>query len=265
MKNFNRWITPAAVMMALAITSPLSAQGKGRDEYKERGQKAEQGQKAERGRKNDQGKPDHARKADRNDKHGARVANAALSRAHSRGAGNDVFVLDAKGDRVRIKNRSGAVLIDLDENRARTLGAWDVRPAIDRGDANAPSFCRSGAGHPNWGRQWCIDKGFGLGTANHVRWGSASTVGDIIFGRRVSTETLLRDALIGVVGDLAFNRLGLHAVTLGYAEPLTGVWVTDQAGPRVLQINSGTYPVAEIVDTNRDDRADVLVVALRAQ
>jgi hypothetical protein len=36
--------------------------------------------------------------------------------------------------------------------------------AQDRGRGNAPAFCRSGEGHPVHGRQWCRDKGFGLGS-----------------------------------------------------------------------------------------------------
>jgi hypothetical protein len=36
---------------------------------------------------------------------------------------------------------------------------------IERRDAGqaGPKFCRSGAGHPVFGREWCNDKGFGLG------------------------------------------------------------------------------------------------------
>lgn len=192
-----------------------------------------------------------------------RVAGAAIERARGRGVTDDQFVISPDRDRVRIKNRSGDVLVDLDDDRARRIGAWDVRPAIDRGDANAPAFCRSGAGHPVWGRQWCIDKGFGLGRTNDVRWGSARTIGDVIFGRTTNTGRLTREDLLLLLGDVAFNRLALQAVTLGYADPLTGVWVADQSGPRVLQINSGGYPLAEIVDANRDNRADMLVVALR--
>ena len=37
----------------------------------------------------------------------------------------------------------------------------------------APSFCRSGAGHPRFGREWCIRKGFGLG-GGFYRYGRPS-------------------------------------------------------------------------------------------
>jgi hypothetical protein len=192
-----------------------------------------------------------------------RYAAGAVTRAYARGADDGLFVITPNGNAIRVANRSGALLFDLDENRARNLGAWDVRPVDDRDNEGSPAFCRSGAGHPNWGRQWCIDKGFGLGNTNDVRWGRATTVGDIVFGQSLSAGDLARAALISAIGDLAFNRLALHSVSLGYTEPLTGVWVADPTGPRVLRVNSGVYPVAELVDSNTDNRADVLVVALR--
>ena len=195
-----------------------------------------------------------------------RVAAGALAYAFARGIDRNELNIDNSNNRVRVKNRRGDVLIDLDDDRARNLGAWDVRPLNDDDDKEgAPAFCRSGAGHPVWGRQWCADKGFGLGYDNDVRWGrTTSTIGDIIFGRRiVDKETLLRDALVATVGNVVLDRLGLHALTMGYAEPITGTWVAQPTGPQVLMLNSGTYPVAEVVDNNRDGRADVMLVALR--
>ncbi len=191
-----------------------------------------------------------------------RVAAGAVARAYARGLGSSDIVLVGSGNRVRLANKKGAVLVDLDEQRARNLGAWDVRPLDDRVREDAPSFCRSGAGHPVWGRQWCIDKGFGLGTYQDVRWGRTS-LDNVTFTRPLDSGTLGRDALISLLGNVVFDRLGLHAVTLGYAEPLSGTWAGEPTGPRVLQLYSGNYPVAEIVDTNRDNRAETLVVALR--
>jgi hypothetical protein len=69
--------------------------------------------------------------------------------------------------------------------------------------------------------------------------------------------------LIDVLGNVVFNRLGLHAVTLGYTNPLVGTWMGDGSGARVLRITSGATPIAEIIDTDRDNRADNLIVALR--
>src|SRR5437667_134628 len=70
-----------------------------------------------------------------------------------------------------------------------------------------------------------------------------------------STQVLLRTRK----GD----RLALHDVTLGYTDPLTGVWHSEATGPDVLFVNSGNSPIAELVDTNRDGRPELMLVALR--
>lgn len=80
---------------------------------------------------------------------------------------------------------------------------------------------------------------------------------------RAGSNRLATAALLSVLGNAAFDRLALHAVTLGFAEPLTGVWVAQPNEPRVLLVNSGPMPVAESVDVNRDNRGDFLLVALR--
>jgi hypothetical protein len=69
--------------------------------------------------------------------------------------------------------------------------------------------------------------------------------------------------LLDVLGDVVFNRLAVHAITLGLVDPLTGMWLGEPIGPRVLLVSAGDRPIAEIVDVNRDDRADVFLVALR--
>jgi hypothetical protein len=192
-----------------------------------------------------------------------KIAAGALGRGFARGLGDDDVVIRENGDRVLLLNRSGTVLVDLNDERARNLGNWRVRPYDDDVKSGAPAFCRSGEGHPVWGREWCLDKGFGLGDYRDLRWGRTTDVGDIIFRQEVDRATLARDVLIGVLGDVVLNRLGLHALTLGYADPLTGVWLGEPTGPRVLRLSSGAYPIAEIYDGNRDNRADALVVALR--
>jgi hypothetical protein len=190
------------------------------------------------------------------------VAGGALARAHIRGAGDD-FRLVPTNDRVTLTNRRGAVLVALDDNAARNLGVWNVNAFDAPVNSGSPAFCRSGAGHPVWGRQWCLDKGFGLGQYQDVRWGRTSTIGDIIFGRTIEPGRLTTESLLRVLGATAFNRLALHAVTLGYTEPLVGTWATDPAEPNVLFVNAGPAPVAEMIDVNRDGRPDLMLVALR--
>lgn len=178
-------------------------------------------------------------------------------------SGNDLKIARA-GDRVHVLNGRGDVLLNLDDQHAREIGAWKVATvdAEDRADG-APAFCRSGAGHPVWGRQWCVDKGFGLGMENDIRWGRATNVGDLVLRQPRSTGDLRRDVLAQVLGDVVYNRLAAHAITLGLTDPLTGRWMGETTGPRVLLVSAGDHPVAEVVDRNRDSRADMLLVALR--
>ncbi|MEX2281497.1 MAG: hypothetical protein WEE89_03300 [Gemmatimonadota bacterium] len=190
------------------------------------------------------------------------VLAGAVARAHVRGVEDADIVIVQVGDRTHLRNRSGISLLELDNSRARNLGHWSIDALNEDVRSGAPSFCRSGAGHPVFGRQWCVDKGFGLGGYRDLRWGSTNTP-DVIFSRQVDNDRLSRSVLIDVLGDIVFNRLALHAVTLGFSDPLTGVWLGEPTGPRILRLDSGDYPIAEIVDNNRDNRADVMVVALR--
>lgn len=191
------------------------------------------------------------------------ITAGALAHAHARKVRENAFVMTPAGRQMLVRNRKGDVLVALDDDRARNLGAWRVKPVEDRAGEGAPSFCRSGAGHPNWGRQWCIDKGFGLGSGNDTRWGRNLDLNDVTFLSEPTSATLTRAALAAVLGERAVDRLALHAITLGLVDPLVGTWRTDPAGPRVLMVNSGAYPVAEIVDVNGDKRSDRMVVALR--
>jgi hypothetical protein len=195
-------------------------------------------------------------------KKGQRLAGLAVARAANRGVSGDDFIITPEANRVRILNRSGALLLDLDDDR--DVGIWRVVTEPDRNKKGAPSFCRSGAGHPVWGRQWCIDKGFGLGTDDNFRWARAIDFQNVVFQRPITTtELLTRELLVGLIGDNAFNRLAAHAITLGLVEPLAGRWIGEPVGPRVLLVESGPRPIAEMVDIDRDNRADLLVVATR--
>jgi hypothetical protein len=190
------------------------------------------------------------------------IAAAAVAHAFARGRENDVRIEEA-GDRVRLVNRNGDPLLLIDDRAAENLGRWRVGVLDDEVRGGAPSFCRSGAGHPVFGREWCIDKGFGLGADGDFRWARTSDVGDIIYRRGTLGDRIVGAALENLLGTTAFNRLALHAVTLGLLDPLVGTFVGEPAGQQYLVVNSGTYPVAELYDTNRDSRWDNLLVALR--
>jgi len=191
------------------------------------------------------------------------LTGGAVAYAFARGTPENALIITPAGRDVSIRNRKGDLLVALNDDRARTLGAWRVSPWNDGVREGAPSFCRSGAGHPQWGRQWCLDKGFGLGTQQNRHWGTTRDLGDLVFVRQVTPGTLTRDILLSLIGPVAFDRLALHALSLGYTDPLTGIWYTEGTGPNVLRVNSGSSPIAELVDTNRDRRADLMLVALR--
>jgi hypothetical protein len=205
----------------------------------------------------DQLAPDVRRLAGSNRASERMVAGAA-ARARLRGVENDAFDVQRTDDRVRVLNRRGDVLLDMNETRARDLGAWRLQRVGDSRNGNSPSFCRSGAGHPVWGREWCIDKGWGLGDDGGF-W-SRGRIDDVIFGRRVETDRLDRGTLLDVLGDVVLGRLSLHAITLGLTDPLVGTWVAEPDGPYVLRVDAGSAPVAELVDLDRDNRADILLV-----
>jgi hypothetical protein len=195
----------------------------------------------------------------------ARAAVGAVARAHMRGVDDESLVIEPREDHVRILNGAGQLLVELDEERARNLGRWDVIAIGDDFREGAPDFCRSGEGHPVFGRQWCIDKRFGLGETDGFRWGRTDRITDVVFLQPVFTGPVSRNALQSLLGPIAFDRLALHAITLGLSGPLAGRWLVslEPGAPRVLLVSSGRTPVAEVVDVDRDNRADMMVVALR--
>ena len=91
-----------------------------------------------------------------------------------------------------------------------------------------------------------------------------TAVGNIVFAQRPTTEQLITTAVLRqVLGPTAFDRLATHAITLGLVNPLTATWLGQPTGSRTLYVQSGTYPVAEFVDANRDGRPETLLVVTK--
>jgi hypothetical protein len=125
---------------------------------------------------------------------------------------------DDDRDRIRVRDRDRVRVRDRirvrDQDRARIINRfwdrnrdWNDRERIvlrDRGrtivlynddfvwfpvrNDRGPSFCRSGAGHPVFGLQWCLNKGYGIG-----RPGSVFLWGDDVFLRDRTRVIVLRD------------------------------------------------------------------------
>lgn len=203
--------------------------------------------------------PPETRRLASSSRRGERLVAGALAHAIVRGLAPSSLVVRSSDDRLAVLNRKNEVLLDLDPRNARELGSWEVRRLGDQPPhAGSPAFCASGAGHPVWGREWCIDKGFGLGGGS-VLW-SRGTVDDVIFRRRGDRDRVDRGSLEEVLGEIVFDRLALHALALGYDEPITGLWVAEPTGPRLLRVYSGEVPVAELMDADRDDRVEIIYV-----
>jgi hypothetical protein len=85
-------------------------------------------------------------------------------------------------------------------------------------------------------------------------------VTDVVYRRAPTAGVLDRGTLAGILGDVVLGRLSLHSLALGFDEPLAGVWVAEPQSPQILRIRAGDRVVAELVDVNRDNRAEVLYV-----
>jgi hypothetical protein len=145
---------------------------------------------------------------------------------------------------------------------------WERQRDRDRGRdtygrqqqrGGSPAFCRSGAGHPVHGRQWCREKGFGLGSE---RW-DTRRMGDIILrqprGGRYE-QRLDRRGLIDVLGDVVYGRFDAVGRQHGQGQ-VWGTWLdAGQGYGRSLQLSIGPVPFAELIDTNRDGRVDRVMV-----
>lgn len=159
---------------------------------------------------------------------------------------------------------------DDDDRHERRDGKYDrqdrnARKNKHRRKGNAPAFCRNGQGHPVHGRQWCIDKGYGLG--NDGWYGQRRptmererSLEDIIFRRRGGTSdgrVMRRNTLEDILGRTVLGRLGA-------GRNVEGRWVpTNQRGAYALQLRSGGAPLAELTDYNGDGRVDLALVSRR--
>ena len=150
------------------------------------------------------------------------------------------------------------------DDRRREMEMWEAQRVRDRdwvvvrtGNRRGPAFCRSGAGHPVYGRYWCVEKGYGWGHDtrwDRVRW-------DVVFrlpAPRATRELQYRQ-LSDVLGHTIYARLDARRRYLGISRPLSGHWFTGN-GRSVLMISAGGIPLAELVDVNRDRRVDYVLV-----
>lgn len=79
-----------------------------------------------------------------------------------------IVIRDDRDDRRIGRDRDGRIVLRDEDGRIIVIGRGgiDERFRVSRG--GGPKFCRTGAGHPVFGRRWCLEKGFGLGDRDDV-------------------------------------------------------------------------------------------------
>ena len=121
-------------------------------------------------------------------------------------------------------------------------------------DSRGPKFCQNGQGHPVYGMAWCRQKGYGTNySMRDTGWR------DVILRRpRYGAQGDLNSSLLQqVLGRSVYNRFEDQAYRLGVRSPLEGRWL-DMTNGSVLNLFAGGLQIAEIVDQNRDGRADIV-------
>lgn len=137
-------------------------------------------------------------------------------------------------------------------NARRDSRTYDPRntrrydPRNNRRD-NGPAFCRSGEGHPVFGRRWCYEKGYSLGGRS---WGD-------IFLRDRNTrryQPFNRSILAAIIGAPTLGRFESygHQYVRGTT---TGRWV-PYGNTHGLVVSIGGTPIARLIDYNGDGRID---------
>ncbi|MGQ0813495.1 MAG: hypothetical protein ACT4O1_03430 [Gemmatimonadota bacterium] len=123
------------------------------------------------------------------------------------------------------------------------------------GSRSGPPFCRNGQGHPVHGMAWCRQKGWEGASLRNTGWG------DVILRRpRYGAQSDLgRNILLDVLGSKVLGRFDQQRLRLGASSGLTGRWL-DTSNGSVLNLFAGGLQVAQILDRNRDGRADVVLM-----
>ena len=183
MKLFHGSILPLALVLAVALPSSLLAQGRGNARGHDKNKDKQQVRVIDRDDRNDRNRDDRNRDDRNRDDRIRNERNDRDDRDDGIRIVRDWFRRD-RDDRDR-NDRERFILRD----RGRTIVLYDddlfwypVR------SGSGPSFCRSGSGHPVWGLDWCLDKGYGIGSS-----GTWFLRGDDLFLRDGNRMIVLRN------------------------------------------------------------------------
>jgi hypothetical protein len=177
--------------------------------------------------------------------------------------------IDRRGDRrdVRaLERRRFVALRQLEERRRDDLDrlarkqrndcSSSIYSDVNDRRGNGPPFCRNGQGHPVHGMQWCRDKGWSDGhSLSNTGWE------DVILRRpRYDAQGVLgRGVLEDVLGRVVLGRFDEQRDRLGINDALTGRW-SDSSNGWLLDLFAGSQQIGQILDRNRDGRADAVLL-----
>ncbi len=150
------------------------------------------------------------------------------------------------------------------------------RPVYERRprhrEERGPPFCRSGAGHPVHGWQWCVRKGFARAHSPRTRryrrpvhcctWHPVD-LGRVRFRARPGghgPQYLRHEEVVEILGRVVVERV---YAGVGYPREmkLQGRWYPAPGHARVLQLRAGSTPLAELTDLDDDRRVDRVFLA----
>lgn len=79
-----------------------------------------------------------------------------------------IVIRGARQDDRRVRRQGDRIVLRDDRGRVIVIGPDRIDERFRARRGRGPAFCRSGAGHPVFGRRWCLEKGFGLGSRGDV-------------------------------------------------------------------------------------------------
>lgn len=92
-------------------------------------------------------------------------------RRDRRGGDDDDRQIVIRGDREdnrRVRRQDDRIILRDGNGRIIVISDDGIDERFRARQGRGPAFCRSGAGHPVFGRRWCLEKGFGLGNRDDV-------------------------------------------------------------------------------------------------
>lgn len=79
-----------------------------------------------------------------------------------------IVIRGERRDDRRIRRQDDRIILRDERGRIIVIGDRGIDERFRANRGRGPAFCRSGAGHPVFGRRWCLEKGFGLGARGDV-------------------------------------------------------------------------------------------------